>query len=231
METGHSPRPDKVFHRSASSISDLKTFSYDWKKILTGADLFHTSGVTTGLSVELTAEVKKAMSMAREMKIPVSYDFNYRKNIWSIEEFVQRQKDLLPLIDILFCSDSDLDLFFGKRSEEKDYSAIFASTSLKSLVLNRRSHDESEYGIDVVTSSGAWSSKRHKVQSLDRIGVGDSMAAGFIKAYLSKVPQTALADWAALAGALKYGIKGDMALLKTSELETLLAGNTRGIDR
>ncbi len=231
METGNSPRPDKVFNRSASSLADKKDFSYDWNKILTGASLFHTSGVTAGLSTELTAEVKKAMMTAREMKIPVSYDFNYRKNIWSIEEFVKRQKDLLPLIDILFCADSDINLFFGKRSDEADYSSVFTSTSLKTLVLTRRSNDESEYGIDVVSNNKSWSSRRHKVNSIDRIGVGDSMAAGFIKSYLSGNPESDHADWAALAGVLKYGIKGDMALLKSSEMEALLTGGTRGIDR
>ena len=227
METGNSPRPDKVFHRSASSFADLKSFNYDWKKIFHGASLFHTSGVTSGLSVELTAEVKKAMELARSLKIPVSYDFNYRKNIWSIEDFVKRQKDLIPLIDLLFCADSDLELFFGTT----DYAEIFSKTHLKTIVLSRRSSDESEYGIDVVTRIGHSFSQRHKIHSLDRIGVGDSMAAGFIKAWLHQKPDSDCAEWAAMAGALKYGIKGDMAFLKSAEIEQLLAGGRKGIDR
>ncbi len=225
METGSSPRPDRVFHRSASSMADQKHFSFDWKKILTGTSLLHTSGVTAGLSPELTTEIKKAMTVAREMKIPVSYDFNYRKNIWSIEEFVKRQKDLIPLIDFLFCADSDLELFFGT-----DYDSIFKTTQLKKMILSRRSQDESEYSIDVIIPGKTFSSKKHKIHSIDRIGVGDSMAAGFLKAFLTQANDQLCAEWAALSGAMKYGIKGDMALLKVSEIENILAG-AKGIIR
>lgn len=231
MESGVAPRPDIVFHRYASSMASEKSFSFEWNTILKNVSLFHTSGVTAGLSPILTGEVKKAMQAARVAGAKVSYDFNYRKNIWTIEEFVARQKDLIPHIDILFCAESDLELFFNKKAGDKDYSAIFKSTSLKKIVVTQRSTDDSEYGVDVVTSSSSYTSKRHKIQSLDRIGVGDSMAAGFIKSFLETNNDETAAEWAALCGALKYGIHGDMALLKDDEVKSLLENNSRGIIR
>lgn len=231
MEKGSNPRPDVVFHRQASSLAKYKTFSFDWQKIFQGATLFHTSGVTAGLSVELTAEVEKAMKIARSEKLLVSYDFNYRKNIWTIEEFVSRQKSLIPHIDLLFCAESDLELFFKKDPSGLDYSKIFNGTTLKALIITKRSSDESEYGIDVVTPLGVISSKRHKVQSVDRIGVGDSMAAGFLKSYLESGDLQKSAEWASLAGAMKYGIQGDMALLNEKEMKVILENGSRGILR
>lgn len=231
METGAAPRPDIVYNRYASSIADLKEFNYDWEKILNGSHLFHTSGVAAGLSRPLTLEVKKAMTTARSKNILVSYDFNYRKNIWSIEDFIKYQKELLPLIDILFCAESDLELFFGKSPTDQNYKTIFEKTQLKYLVINQRSSDDSEYGIKVVSPTESHESKKYKVQSLDRIGVGDSMAAGFIASYLKNSNAKEAVEWAALAGALKYGIAGDMALLKEKEILSLLESGPKGIIR
>jgi 2-dehydro-3-deoxygluconokinase len=212
-------------------MAAVKSFSFDWKSILAQSDIFHTSGVTAGLSSVLTEEVRKAMTTAHEMKQLVSYDFNYRKNIWSIEEFVQRQKDLIPLIDILFCAESDLELFFKKNPASPDYSDIFKATKLKFLVINQRSADETQYGIKIVTKDNVYPSKMYTVQCLDRIGVGDSMAAGFLAAWLKTQDIQTASEWGALAGALKYGILGDMALLKESELKSIFHHGPKAIIR
>ncbi len=228
MESGAAPRPDSVVGRFASSFADQAKFTFDWKKILSGAEAFHTSGITAGLSRPLTQEVKKAMKAARAVKIPVSYDFNFRKNLWTIEESVKRQKDLLPLIDILFCSQSDLDLYFGKKASLK---SIFAATSAEIIILTERNTEETSYGVKIITRNERFSSTSHRIHLIDRIGVGDSLAAGFLSCWLKTKDIKKSAEWGALSGALKYGIKGDIAFLKRTELETLLNEGYRGIQR
>lgn len=230
-ETGAAPRADLVYHRSASSLSEVKIFDLNWEKILAGKKVFHTSGITCGLSDSLKSEVEKAMKTARKKNILVSYDFNYRKNIWSIEDFCQKQNSLLPLIDILFCSESDLHLFFGKDLDFDDYAEVFQNSSIKYLVINQRSADESNYAIKVVSQKEAHTSKSYRVQSLDRIGVGDSMAAGFLASYLEDQDMKKASEWASAAGALKYGIQGDMAHLNRREIVDLVRDGAKGIIR
>jgi 2-dehydro-3-deoxygluconokinase len=168
------------------------------------------------------------MKAARALEVPVSYDFNFRKNLWTLEDSVKRQTPLLPFIDILFCSQSDLDLFFGKKASMK---SIFAKTSAQMIVLSERNADETEYGLKVITRKEVVTSQVHKFLTIDRIGVGDSMAAGFLAAWTMTKDIQKAANWGALAGAMKYGIKGDMALIKAREIETLLAEGYRGISR
>lgn len=230
-EAGSAPRADVVYHRSASSLAEVKAFDFDWKNLLEGKKVFHTSGVTCGLSDDLKSEIEKTMMAAREKKILVSYDFNYRKNIWSIEDFCQKQKSLLPLIDILFCSESDLHLFFGKDIKSEDYSPIFQNSGVKYLVINQRSADESQYAIKVVSKDQVKISKSYQFQSLDRIGVGDSMAAGFLASYLENQDLAQAVEWASAAGVLKYGILGDMACLRRREIEELIQNGSKGIIR
>jgi 2-dehydro-3-deoxygluconokinase len=228
MESGAAPRPDVVLGRFASSLADQSSLPFDWKKILNGSQLFHTSGVAAGLSESMTLEVKKAMETARAQKIPVSYDFNYRKHLWTTEESVRRQKDLFPLINILFCSQSDLELFFGKDIQMK---SIFEKHPLEMIVLTERNADETTYGIRVVTKTNSHSSQQHRIHLIDRIGIGDSMAAGFLASWLMDKDINKAAEWGAIAGAMKYGIKGDMALLRHSEIESVHALGYRGISR
>ncbi len=228
MESGASPRPDVVLGRFASSLADQTSFPFDWKKILDGSNLFHTSGVTAGLSETMTNEVKKAMEVARSKKIPVSYDFNYRKHLWTVEESVKRQKTLLPFINILFCSLSDIELFFGKDFK---ISSIFEQYPVELLILTERNVDETTYGIKVVTKNETISSLNHRVHLVDRIGIGDSMASGFLASWLSDKNVARAAEWGALAGAMKYGIKGDMALLRPAEIEGVLSQGYKGISR
>lgn len=231
VETGSSPRPDVVFNRYASSLCEVKNFEIPWNKILKDSSCFHTSGVTAGLSLVLTQEVEKAMQEARNLGVLVSYDFNYRKNIWSLDEFKKRQKPLLSLIDILFCSESDLEIFFGKDPKIQNYDSIFQQTNLKYLVLSERSADEGEYGIRLVTREGQYRAKSYPVHNLDRIGVGDSMAAGFLSALLKKASPEEAAESASAAGALKYSIQGDMALLREAEIRELIKSGVKGIIR
>lgn len=228
METGAAPRPDVVLGRFASSLADQNSFPFDWKKILSGTQLFHTSGVSTGLSEPMTLEVKKAMETARSIKIPVSYDFNYRKHLWTAEESVRRQKDLFPFINILFCSMTDLELFFGKDVQLKN---VFEKYPLELIILTERNADETTYGVRVVTKSSAHTSVQHRIHLIDRIGIGDSMAAGFIASWLMDKDIAKAAEFGAIAGAMKYGIKGDMALLRPNEIESVLTQGYRGISR
>jgi 2-dehydro-3-deoxygluconokinase len=227
MESGEMPRPDVVFHRNSSAMAKENHFSFDWDSILQDVSLFHTSGITTGLSHVLTNEVKKILSMAKKKNILVSYDINFRKNIWSLEESINRQKELLNFIDLLFCSKQDLKSFFNTN----DFSTIFKNSNLKILILTERNHDHNEYYLHVVSQSKEIISKKYKINCIDRIGVGDSAAAGFIKAYLNTHDIEKATEWGALAGALKYGISGDMALLKESELQNYLEPTYSGIIR
>lgn len=231
METGADPRPDMVLHRNASAMAEEKSWGFNWEEIFKSATLFHTSGVTAGLSEALTDEVKKALIAAKKNNVLTSYDLNYRKNIWSTEESVRRQKDIFSFVDILFCSKQDLKLFFEHSFEDGNYSQVFSQSKLQILVMVQRNHDNSEYGIEVITANEKHSSTRYKFKLIDRIGVGDSAAAGFIKCYLSTKDLRQSAQWAALAGALKYGIKGDMALLSEAEIRTVLETQHSGVIR
>lgn len=231
LESGGAPRPDLVFERRSSSMAQLTSFAFDWRSILRGASIFHTSGVAAGMSPAVTQEIARAMQAARDLGVKVSYDFNYRRNLWSLEEFVARQQALLPLIDILFCSNADLELFFKQKFMTEDYQTVFEKTRIETIVMGHRSDDESSYGTNVYHRSGKHHSRRHSIMNIDRIGVGDSMTAGYLWGLVNGDDPKQCAEKAAAAGAFKYTIKGDMALLRPGELTTYLEQGYKAVIR
>lgn len=231
MESGSAPRADFVYERRSSSMALLDSFNFNWDLILKDCKVFHSSGVTAGMSSSLTQEIINTIKIARAKKILVSYDFNYRRNLWSLEDFVERQKNILPLIDILFCSNSDLELFFGHKFLEEDYSEVFDQTNIKTLVMGQRTENETQYHVTVFTKEGRFSSKSHPIQNIDRIGVGDSMTAGYLWGHLNGDDPSLAGEKAAAAGAFKYSIKGDMASLSPNELNTYLEQGYKAVIR
>ena len=71
-------------------------------------------------------------------------------------------------------------------------------------------------------------SKKYAVRIVDRVGAGDSFAAGVIHGLLTyKDPQQAI-EFAVAASALKHTIPGDFNHVSVKEVETLMAGDGSG---
>jgi 2-dehydro-3-deoxygluconokinase len=88
-------------------------------------------------------------------------------------------------------------------------------------ILGPREHAWSAIVYDASTRASA-RSRRHVVQVVDRVGGGDSCAAGLIAALLGgQTPSQAL-EFAVAAGALKLGVAGDFGRATREDVEQLV---------
>ena len=71
-------------------------------------------------------------------------------------------------------------------------------------------------------------SRRYDISIVDRVGGGDSFAAGLIYALGKKKSAHDAIQFAAAASCLKHTISGDFNLVRLSEVEALLAGDGSG---
>jgi 2-dehydro-3-deoxygluconokinase len=71
-------------------------------------------------------------------------------------------------------------------------------------------------------------SQRYTVRLVDRIGGGDSFAAGLIHGFLSGRDLEATLNFAVAASALKQTIPGDFNQVSLSDVERLVAGDASG---
>jgi 2-dehydro-3-deoxygluconokinase len=71
-------------------------------------------------------------------------------------------------------------------------------------------------------------SQRYDVRLVDRIGGGDSFAAGLIYGLITGRPPEAALRFAVAASALKQTIPGDFNRVSVAEVDTLAAGDASG---
>jgi 2-dehydro-3-deoxygluconokinase len=68
------------------------------------------------------------------------------------------------------------------------------------------------------------------VEIVDRLGAGDSFAAGLIHGLLDNDPQKGL-DWGIAMSAIKHTIPGDFAWVTAAEVESTVKGGGLRISR
>jgi 2-dehydro-3-deoxygluconokinase len=71
-----------VYDRDHSAYYDLAPGMIPWRDILKNADIFQVSGITAAISQQAADATFEALDIADELGITVSFDINYRKNLW-----------------------------------------------------------------------------------------------------------------------------------------------------
>ena len=71
-----------VYDRDHSAYYDLAPGMIPWRDILKNADIFQVSGITAAISQHAADATFEALDIADELGITVSFDINYRKNLW-----------------------------------------------------------------------------------------------------------------------------------------------------
>ena len=74
-----------VYDRAGSACSELQPGMIPWREILKDAGVLHVTGITAGISRNALDATLEALNIADEMDVLVSYDINYRKNLWRYE--------------------------------------------------------------------------------------------------------------------------------------------------
>jgi len=217
-----------VYDRAGSALAQIDPGEIDWTRVLAGAAWFHSTGITPALGDGPTAELARGIASARAAHVPVSFDLNYREALWrgrdprGLIEPLARQADVLignrdavrALLGVEAAGDA-----LGPLLSERYGSRVVAITQRE--ILGAREHAWSATLYDAATGSLA-RSRRHVVQVVDRVGGGDSFAAGLIAALLGAQTPAAALDFAVAAGALKLAVSGDFGRATAEEVERLV---------
>ncbi len=245
-EKGASQRPSGiVYDRKHSAFSTSEPEDYDWNEILDGAGYFHFTGITPALGGRLPKICLEACETAKKLGVTVSCDLNYRKNLWSREDAKKTMEELLGYVDILIANEEDAADVLGIRAADSD--VISGKLSREGYVDVARQISE-KYGIGKVAitlrksisaSDNDWSallyaggvpyfSKEYHIHIVDRVGGGDSFAAGLIYAVGNGFPPEECVEFAAAASCLKQTIELDVNLSKPSDILRLMNGDGSG---
>jgi 2-dehydro-3-deoxygluconokinase len=247
-ETGASQRASTVIYdRAHSAIAELQPGTVPWGKVFHGAAWFHCTGITPALGPAAAACTREAMECARRSGARVSLDLNFRKKLWSEADAQKTMRPLASMADLLIANEEDLQSSLGVTvphanvtSAELDVEGyrtaagqVAADLGVKQVAVTlRESVSASDNGWSAVlydAASGAFHrSQRYDVRIVDRIGGGDSFAAGLIFGLVSGRDAAASLRFAVAASALKQTIPGDFNRVSVAEVDRLAAGDASG---
>lgn len=249
LEKGVSQRPSKVIYdRTSSAISLAGRAEFDWDSIFDGADWFHWTGITPALSDELAEICALACRKAKERRITVSCDLNYRGKLWSSEKAQRVMMPLMKFVDVCICNEEDAERVLGIRSEGTDVNAgelnnngyihtaevIHRNYGCKYVATTlRRSYSASRNGWSAMLFDASlqktFFSREYDIQLVDRVGGGDSFSAGLIYSICTGMNNQDSIEFATAASCLKQTIEGDFNRTTLQDIETLLS--TKGSGR
>ena len=116
-ENGAYPRkPRIVYDRKNTSVNKIQIADYS-DSMYSSARCFHTSGITLALSPQVR---ETAIEMIKRFKAEgaiISFDVNFRGNLWSGPEAKECIESILPYVDIFFCSEDTARLTFLKEGD------------------------------------------------------------------------------------------------------------------
>ena len=235
LEKGAGERPPKVIYdRTGSAISEADPGEFDFDELFRDTGWFHMTGITPALSENTLKLAKKALREAQRRGITVSFDLNFRKKLWDVDNASDVLGGLFPAVDVLIANEEHADKICGVRCEDDlalTAEALCRKYGFKAAAVTRRRTISSEHHS---ISAGAfidgqkvYSPVRECEDIVDRTGGGDAFAAGFIYSLMhGSKPEKAI-RYASAASALKHTIEGDFSTAKPFEIERM-AGGTGG---
>ncbi len=247
-EAGASQRASTVIYdRARSSISEMPPDAVDWDAVLAGADWFHVTGITPALGANGTEGTRRAIAAAGRAGVRVSVDLNYRKKLWTEAQAQETMRAMMRGVDVVIANEEDLQSVLGVHVPGTDVT----SGQLNLEGFRQAAEDVSrEFGASMVAitlreslsaSDNGWSavlwdakartlieSQRYDVRLVDRIGGGDSFAAGLIYGLASGRPAADALRFAVAASALKQTIPGDFNRVTVEEVDRLVGGDGSG---
>jgi len=114
LEKGASQRPSQVIYdRAGSAISTASLEDFNWDRIFDDVMWLHLTGITPAISNNAAEICLAACKKAKKKGITVSFDMNYRKNLWSIEKAKEVVGKLTPYIDVCIVNEEDAVKIFG----------------------------------------------------------------------------------------------------------------------
>ena len=229
-ENGAHPRKTGiVYDRNHSSMRKISVQDFP-ETLYSSARCFHTSGITLALGAEVR---KTAVYMIRKFKengTLISFDVNFRSNLWSGEEARACICEILPYVDIFFCSEDTARLTFHKEGDVRGILKSFTQEYPISVVAatQRTVHSPKIHTFGSIlyhASTGRYYTEEpyRNIEVVDRIGSGDAYVSGALYGLLAHDFSCQRAvEYGNATASVKNTIPGDLPSSDLREIEQII---------
>ena len=235
-ETGAAPRkPGIVYDRKHSSMTTLSIDDFP-EEMYSSARCFHTCGITLALNEQVRKTAIEMMKRFKKAGALISFDVNFRGNLWSGAEAKACIEEILPIVDIFFCSDSTARLTFLKEGTPEEVMKSFADeypisvvAATQRIVHSPKRHSFGSVIYDAKKQTFVEEEMYKDIEVVDRIGSGDAYISGALYGLLTSENNTQKAlQYGNAVSALKNTVPGDLPSMTLCEVEEMIKTHQEG---
>ncbi len=250
-ETGAAQRPSLVqYDRANSGAATIAPGMVNWSEVFEDAGWFHFSGITASLSESAANICLEAVVEAKRLGVIVSCDLNYRSKLWNWgKTAIDVMSELVKHCDVIIGNEEDAEKSLGVKAPQTDIKKANLKSENYLVVCEELSKTYPNLQTIVFTLRGSLSASHNTWSAVlwnkdkgffsgitydikpivDRLGGGDSFAAGIIYGLteFSDDYQKAL-NFAISASCLKHSIQDDYNLVSLEEVFRLMDGDGSG---
>ena len=234
-EYGSSPRKPNVTYDRLNSSFQRMTINDVNPEVFGKTKIFHTSGISLGLCETSMQLTKDLIANFKKGGALVSFDVNFRRNLWSEPEDKVEIEKILPYVDILFASEETFRKMFEKTGDLKDIIRAFAKeydlafiASTQRVVNSPKSHNFSSLVYDRKADTFYSERAYENIEIVDRIGSGDAYVAGVLYGLLHFNEAEKAMKYGNANSVLKNTIVGDISCADASLVESIMADHDNG---
>ena len=163
----------KAYQRKGSAASRL-TFA-EVEPHLADADVLHVTRITPALSDTCRDTIFAALDYAQDHGIPVSFDLNYRPQLWEPAEARGVFEGMAARSSLFKLGHDEAETIWGKGWPAERYSGHFQRLNGGLVIVTRGNGGAVAFdGSNVVDHPG------YDVEVVDPVGAGDAFVAGFL---------------------------------------------------
>jgi 2-dehydro-3-deoxygluconokinase len=236
LEFGAAPRASSVLYdRKDSAIARVRPGTVPWADVFAGARWFHVTGITPALGPGAAEATREALRAARAAGLKTSIDLNHRVKLWSNAEAGRWMTEFMQACDVLVTTEEDTERVFGITG--KDYEDVAGQLArrfpLEVVAITLRDNPlvwRNTWTAIAYRGGQLYRTRSYEVEIVDRLGAGDSFAAGLIHGLLDGDVQKGV-DYGVALSAVKHSIPGDFAWVTRDEVEAVVKGGGLRISR
>lgn len=217
--------PNVYYYRKDSAASFLNPDDVE-ESYIKSAKILHITGITPALSTTCKEAVFKAIKVARENKVIVSFDPNIRFKLWPENEAVPVLLDIAKQSDIIFPGIDEAKILIG-IDKPQDIAAKFMEMGCSTVALKL-----GKDGCYISNRENAFFVKGRPTENpQDTAGAGDGFAAGFLSGILKNLNLSECGEYGNAVGAMSVLVNGDMEGYPDYEQLMTYIGKLKSVER
>ncbi len=212
-----------VYYRAGSAPSTLQPDDLD-ADYIGSAKVLHCSGVAQAISDSARATVLRAAQIAQEHGIKVSYDPNYRHQLWSTDDMREAALELIPHVDYFLPNVPDDSRALIGTDDPYEVVEHFRSMDVPVVAVTR-----GEQGAVLGSDQGVIDILPYRPDGpIDTTAAGDAFNGGFIHGLLNGMSVAEAGRLGTVTAGLKLRGRGALGGMPTLDEVKAILGETSG---